>query len=119
MEGTLAWPGQGRRTSYPPLVPLRPGGSRPPFFLAAGGYGSEAEMLVYAKLARHLDGRRPFYGLRARGVERNQVRAQVSAAHVHITRHLALGGSRLERVVMWPDAVAEGESVFERSLSRA
>ena len=55
--------------TYPPLVPLRPGGRRSPFFLAAGGFGGEAELLVYAKLARRLDHDLPIYGLRARGVD--------------------------------------------------
>ena len=55
--------------TYPPLVPLRPRGSRSPFFLVAGGFGGEAELLVYAKLARHLDEDLPVFGLRARGVD--------------------------------------------------
>jgi nonribosomal peptide synthetase DhbF len=54
---------------YRPLLPLRQSGSEPPFFLVAGGFGGEAELLVYARLTRFLDHRRPFYGLRARGVD--------------------------------------------------
>jgi amino acid adenylation domain-containing protein len=54
---------------YPLLVPLRAGGTKPAFFLVAGGFGGEAELLVYAGLARYLDSRRPFYGLRIRGVD--------------------------------------------------
>jgi amino acid adenylation domain-containing protein len=56
-------------TLYPPLVPIKPGGDLPPLFLVAGGMGGEQELLVYAKLARRLDPRQPFYGLRARGVD--------------------------------------------------
>jgi thioesterase domain-containing protein len=51
------------------LVPLRPGGRKTPFFLVAGGFGGEAELLVYGKLVRYLKKDRPFYGLRARGVD--------------------------------------------------
>jgi thioesterase domain-containing protein len=51
------------------LVPLRAGGSKLPFFLVAGGFGGEAELLVYAALTRYLDSERPFYGLRIRGVD--------------------------------------------------
>jgi amino acid adenylation domain-containing protein len=51
------------------IVPLRRGGAKRPFFLVAGGFGGEAELLVYAKLAEHVDGDRPFYGLRIRGVD--------------------------------------------------
>jgi len=54
---------------YPALVPLRPGGRKKPFFLVAGGFGGEAELLVYAKLVRYLNREVPFYGLRARGVD--------------------------------------------------
>src|SRR5262249_21310663 len=45
------------------------GGSKPPFFLVAGGVGGEAELIVYAGLVRYLDSQQPFYGLRARGVD--------------------------------------------------
>jgi amino acid adenylation domain-containing protein len=62
-------PSPERHLTYAPLVPLRPGGNKPPFFLVAGGFGGEAELLVYAKLARYLDTQQPFYGLRARGVD--------------------------------------------------
>jgi amino acid adenylation domain-containing protein len=55
--------------AYPLLVPLRAGGSKLPFFLVAGGFGGEAELLVYAALTRYLDSERPFYGLRIRGVD--------------------------------------------------
>jgi amino acid adenylation domain-containing protein len=53
----------------PLLVALRHGGSKPPFFLVAGGFGGEAELLIYAGLVRHFDGDRPLYGLRIRGVD--------------------------------------------------
>jgi thioesterase domain-containing protein len=59
----------GQTKRYGALVPLKPGGDRPPFFLVAGGVGGENELIVYAGLARYLDPRRPFFGLRARGVD--------------------------------------------------
>jgi amino acid adenylation domain-containing protein len=55
--------------AYPLLVPLRADGTKIPFFLVAGGFGGEAELLVYAALTRHMDNDRPFYGLRIRGVD--------------------------------------------------
>jgi thioesterase domain-containing protein len=54
---------------HPLVVPLRAGGTRRPFFLVAGGFGGEAELLVYARLAEHLEDGRPIYGLRIRGVD--------------------------------------------------
>jgi aspartate racemase len=69
IERVLASQSKEPRATYAPLVPLRPGGNKPPFFLVAGGFGGEAELLVYAKLARYLDRQQPFYGLRARGVD--------------------------------------------------
>ena len=61
--------GPAEPLNFPLLVPLRVGGSNPPFFLVAGGFGAEAELLVYAGLVRHLNNRQPFYGLRIRGVD--------------------------------------------------
>ncbi len=54
---------------HPPLVPIRAEGDLAPLFLVVGGMGGEAELLVYARLARYLDPGQPFYGLRARGVD--------------------------------------------------
>jgi aspartate racemase len=59
----------GKTKQYEALVPIKPGGTRPPFFLVAGGVGGEAELVVYAGLSRYLDARQPFFGLRARGVD--------------------------------------------------
>ena len=57
------------RTKYPLIVPIRAHGRRTPFFLVAGGFGGEAELLVYAKLADYLDPDQPFYGMRIRGID--------------------------------------------------
>ena len=50
------------------LVPIQPRGSRRPFFLAAGGNGGDAELLIYARHARFLSPAQPFYCLRALSV---------------------------------------------------
>jgi thioesterase domain-containing protein/acyl carrier protein len=47
------------------LVPIQPGGSKPPFFCVHGGGGN---VLIYRELARHLGEDFPFYGLQARGL---------------------------------------------------
>lgn len=48
------------------LVPMQPGGSKPPFFCVHGGGGN---VLIYRELARHLGADYPFYGLQARGLD--------------------------------------------------
>jgi thioesterase domain-containing protein len=75
----------------------------------AGGYGGEAELLVYARLARYLDSQRPFYGLRARGVddlvEPHHTVEQMAAEHVGEIRTIQpqgpyfIGGSCVGGVV--------------------
>ena len=67
--GEIGAPTSTPAAGHPPLVPIRPQGALPPLFLVAGGMGGEAELLVYARLARYLDPEQPFYGLRARGVD--------------------------------------------------
>jgi len=48
------------------LVPIQPGGSKPPFFCVHGGGGN---VLIYRELARHLGADYPFYGLQAQGLD--------------------------------------------------
>ena len=48
------------------LVPIQPGGNKPPFFCVHGGGGN---VLIYRELARHLGADYPFYGLQARGLD--------------------------------------------------
>jgi len=50
------------------LVPIQPGGSKPPFFCVHGGGGN---VLIYRELARYLGADYPFYGLQARGLDGN------------------------------------------------
>ena len=58
----------GWSPSWTSLVPIQPGGSKPPFFCVHGGGGN---VLIYRELARHLGADYPFYGLQARGLDGN------------------------------------------------
>ncbi|MEW5930923.1 MAG: amino acid adenylation domain-containing protein, partial [Gemmatimonadota bacterium] len=51
------------------LVPMRSGGSRAPLFLVHPGGGN---LMAYVRLARKLDPEQPVYGLRSRGIERDE-----------------------------------------------
>lgn len=51
---------------FSPLVPLKPGGARPPFFCVHALFGS---VFPYHQLALHLDREQPVYGLQARGLD--------------------------------------------------
>ncbi|HEX8288567.1 MAG TPA: thioesterase domain-containing protein, partial [Pyrinomonadaceae bacterium] len=56
----------GWQSEWGALVPMRPNGSKPPFFCvhAVGG-----NILEYNDLAKHLDSDQPFYGLQAIGLD--------------------------------------------------
>jgi thioesterase domain-containing protein/acyl carrier protein len=56
----------GWQSTWSALIPMRPNGSKPPFFCvhAVGG-----NILEYNGLAKHLDGDQPFYGLQALGLD--------------------------------------------------
>jgi thioesterase domain-containing protein len=56
----------GWSSHWTSLVPIQPGGSKPPFFCVHGGGGN---VLLYRELARHLGADYPFYGLQARGLD--------------------------------------------------
>jgi thioesterase domain-containing protein/acyl carrier protein len=51
------------------LVPIQPGGSKPPFF---GVHAHEGNILFYRDLARRLGPDQPFYGLQAQGLDGSQ-----------------------------------------------
>lgn len=51
------------------LVPIRPGGSKPPLFLMHGAGGN---VLLYHDLVRHLDEDQPVYGFQAQGLDGRQ-----------------------------------------------
>ncbi len=57
------------RPTWDCLVPIRPGGSKPPLFLihAAGG-----NVLIYQDLAEHLGDEQPVYGVQAKGLDGEQ-----------------------------------------------
>jgi thioesterase domain-containing protein len=75
----------------------------------AGGAGGENELIVYAGLARYLDARRPFFGLRARGVDElvdpHDHVEQMAAEYIREIRRVqpvgpyAIGGSCVAGVV--------------------
>jgi thioesterase domain-containing protein len=124
IERVRAAADQRRRANYPPLIPLRPHGSKPPFFLVAGGFGGEAELIIYAGLTRYLDSRRPFYGLRIRGVddvvEPHESVEAMAAEHVAEIRRVQphgpyfIGGSCVGGVVALEIAQqlhAQGETI--------
>src|SRR5215471_4696290 len=57
--------------SYPTLVPIKPGGSKAPFFCAHGGLGGT---LYFGPLASHLDPDRPFFGIESEGLDGSTMR---------------------------------------------
>ena len=56
----------GWKPAWTSLVPIQPGGNKPPFFSVHGGGGN---VLIYRALAQHLGPDYPFYGLQARGLD--------------------------------------------------
>jgi thioesterase domain-containing protein/acyl carrier protein len=53
--------------SWDPLVAIRPGGTRPPFFFAHGHLGN---VVGFHALARHLGEDQPFYAFQAQGLDK-------------------------------------------------
>ena len=82
-----------RRENWKPawssLVPLRPGGSRPPLFLMHAHGGN---VLEYYPLAHHLDKDQPVYAMQARGLDGNIVSGEslesIASAYVKELRSL-------------------------------
>jgi len=60
---------EGWSPRWTSLVPMQPGGCKPPFFCVHGGGGN---VLIYRELARHLGANYPFYGLQALGLDGSQ-----------------------------------------------
>jgi amino acid adenylation domain-containing protein len=112
-----------RKISFPIVVALREEGHRKPFFLVAGGFGGEAELLVYAKLTDHLDPEQPFYGLRIPGVDDLVEPAsieEIAAQHVREIQAIQptgpyqIGGSCIGGVVAFEIAqqlLAQGQTI--------
>ncbi len=72
---------QGGKADWSSLVPIQPGGSRPPLFFVHGAGGN---VLLYRDLSRHLGPDQPFYGFQARGLGGNgpaYTRFEDMAAH--------------------------------------
>jgi thioesterase domain-containing protein/acyl carrier protein len=57
---------QGWSANWSSLVPIQPGGSKPPFYCVHGAGGN---VLLFRDLARSLGPEYPFYGLQARGLD--------------------------------------------------
>jgi amino acid adenylation domain-containing protein len=57
---------KARNESYPAVVPIKPSGSKPPFFCAHGGLGG---ILYLSGLASHLGPDQPFYGIESEGLD--------------------------------------------------
>jgi thioesterase domain-containing protein len=91
---------EGLATPWSSLVPIQPGGSKPPFFCV---HGCSGRVLHFYDLAHLLGPEQPFYGLSALGSEKGQVpltRIQDMAAHyinairtIQITGPYYLGAS--------------------------
>jgi amino acid adenylation domain-containing protein len=58
--------GEAPRAPWRSLVPIRPGGSRPPLFLVHAVFG---DVLCFAELVKALRPDQPCYGLQARGLD--------------------------------------------------
>jgi amino acid adenylation domain-containing protein len=57
---------QGWESPWASLVPIKPGGSKPPFYCVHGVGGN---ILEYLDLAKYLEADQPFYGLQAIGLD--------------------------------------------------
>ena len=55
------------------IVPISPGGKRPPVFVIPGGKGGDPEMLIFARLARYLPLDQPFFAIHAGSVQRDRL----------------------------------------------
>lgn len=58
-------PVDGLEVAFPALVPIRKGGERPPIVFLPGGYGSEAELMLFVRLVPYLDPAHAVFGFRA------------------------------------------------------
>ena len=112
---------QGWSPSWSSLVPIQPGGSKPPFFCAHAAGGS---VLFYRDLARRLGPDQPFYGFQPRrlnGKYAPHTRVEDMAAHyIKEMRNIQpegpyfLGGSSLGGTVVFEMAQqlhAQGQKV--------
>jgi thioesterase domain-containing protein len=102
-------------------VPIRPGGTRPPFYCVHGVGGN---ILEFEHLGRYLDPDQPLYGIQAQGLDGKAPRLasveEMAAHYVEEIRELQphgpyyLGGSSFGGLVAWEvsrQLVARGEEV--------
>jgi amino acid adenylation domain-containing protein len=84
------------KPSWASLVPLQPGGSKPPLFLIHSHGGN---VLEYYPLANHLDKDQPVYALQARGLDgnipKNESLEQIASAYLKEIRTLQSEGPYL------------------------
>lgn len=67
---------EGWQPPWQALVPIKPGGSRPPFYCVHGVGGN---ILEYLDLATYMDEDQPFYGIQALGLDGKQPNITVEA----------------------------------------
>jgi len=76
----------GWSPSWSSLVPIQPGGSRPPVFLA---HGAEGNVLLYRQLARHLGANQPVYGLQSQGLSADaRIHGSIEEMAAHYVREV-------------------------------
>ena len=77
------------------LVPMRPRGSKAPFFCV---HAYRGDVLSYYNLAHHMDPDRPFYGVQAQAMDRNTTSEslpEIAARYVRAIRAIHPGGPYL------------------------
>ena len=113
---------EGWETPWASLVPIKPGGSKPPFYCVHGIGGS---ILEYLDLAKYVEADQPFYGLQAIGLDgkrpmQNLTLEQMATQYVEEIRAFQshgpyyVGGSSFGGLVAYEMAqqlAAQGEQV--------
>ena len=112
---------EGWKPRWSSLVPIRPGGTRPPFYCVHGVGGN---ILEFEHLGRYLNPDQPLYGIQAQGLDGKRPRLgsveEMAAHYVDEIRELQphgpyyLGGSSFGGLVAWEvtrQLQAQGEEV--------
>ena len=110
----------GWQAPWQSLVPIKPGGSRPPFYCVHGVGGN---ILEYLDLAKYMDQDQPFYGIQALGLDGKQPNLTVEEMAAHYIEEVVafqprgpyyLGGSSFGGLVAYEMARqlhAQGASI--------
>lgn len=116
--GWGAWQGASAPVDKEPLVKIKPGGDKPPFFCIHAILGS---VFPYHRLSLHLERDRPLYGIQARGLfpgeEPRETIEEMADAYVAEIRRVAprgpyhLGGYSFGGWVAWEMARRLGDEV--------